>query len=44
MSNPGFPSPLPVGAVMERLADATVTPHHRFWADDVSLLDPRMGP
>ena len=28
---------------MERLADATATRHHQFWADEVSLLDPRVA-
>ncbi len=43
MSHPGYPNPVPVGAVVERLAAAAATPHHRFWADDVSLLDPRIA-
>jgi hypothetical protein len=43
MSHPRYPNPLPAGAVMERLADATATRHHRFWADDVSLLDPHVA-
>lgn len=43
MSHAGYPNALPVGAVMERLADATVAARHRFWADDVSLLDPRVA-
>jgi predicted nucleic acid-binding protein len=28
---------------MERLAHAMATPHHEFWPDDVSLLDPRVA-
>src|SRR5947199_207156 len=40
-SQPRYPNPLPVGAVMDRLADATAIRFHQFWADDVSLLDPR---
>jgi hypothetical protein len=43
MSHPGYPNPLPVGAVMERLAEATATTHHQFWPDDVSLLDARIA-
>jgi len=39
MSHPGYPNPLQVGAIMERLAEAIATPQHQFWADDVSLLD-----
>ena len=38
----GYPSPLPVGAVIARLADAAANPSHAFWADDASLLDPRV--
>ena len=41
MSHPRYPNPLPVGAVMDRLADAAAIRFHQFWADDVSLLDPR---
>jgi uncharacterized protein len=40
MSHPGYPNPLPVAAVMERLAAATRSSYHQFWPDDVSLLDP----
>ena len=43
MSHPGYPNALPVRAVMERLREATRNPHHEFWADDVSLLDPRIA-
>jgi len=43
MSNPAYPNPLPVGAVMERLAEATATAHHQFWPDDLSLLDARIA-
>jgi len=39
MSHPGYPHPVKVGAVMERLAEATAGPEHEFWADDISLLD-----
>jgi hypothetical protein len=39
MSHPGYPNPLRVGAVMERLGEAIGTPQHEFWPDDVSLLD-----
>jgi uncharacterized protein len=39
MSHPGYPNPLKVGAVMERLAEATATRQHQFWPDDISLLD-----
>lgn len=43
MSHPGYPNPLAVRAVMERLREATATAHHQFWADDVSLLDSRVA-
>lgn len=39
VSHPGYPNPLPVAAVMERLALATRSSYHQFWPDDVSLLD-----
>ena len=39
MSNPGYPNPLPVQAVIEHLADACRQDMHEFWPDDVSLLD-----
>ena len=40
MSNPGYPSPLPVQAVIEHLAEACHQDIHEFWPDDVSVLDP----
>ena len=43
MSHPGYPNALSVRAVMERLREATRSAHHEFWADDVSLLDPRIA-
>jgi toxin-antitoxin system PIN domain toxin len=43
MSHPGYPNALPVRSVMERLSEATRSPHHEFWADDLSLLDPRVA-
>jgi toxin-antitoxin system PIN domain toxin len=43
MSHQGYPNPLPPRAVIERLAEATATPHHEFWPDDVSLIDPRVA-
>ena len=42
MSHPGYPNALPVRPVMERLREATQSHYHDFWADDVSLLDPRI--
>ena len=43
MSQPAYPNALPVRAVMERLAEATASPFHEFWPDDISLLDPRLA-
>src|SRR3984885_6010302 len=39
MSNPGYPNPLPVQAVIEHLAAACRQDIHEFWPDEVSLLD-----
>jgi hypothetical protein len=39
MSNPGYPNPLPVHAVIEQLAEACHQDIHEFWPDEVSLLD-----
>jgi len=39
MSNPGYPNPLPVQAVVQRLAEACDQSIHEFWPDSVSLLD-----
>jgi predicted nucleic acid-binding protein len=41
MANPGYPNPLPVEAVIKRLAEAGRSAVHQFWPDDISLLDPR---
>ena len=43
MSHPGYPNPVKVGAVIERLAEAMATRQHQFWADDISLLDSRVA-
>jgi uncharacterized protein len=39
MASPGYMNPLPVAAILERLATAKATEHHRFWPDEVSLTD-----
>lgn len=39
MSHPGYPNPVPVGAVVERLAEAMRDPLHQFWPDDLSIVD-----
>ena len=40
MSNAAYPGPLAASSVAARLAEATKTPHHEFWPDDLSLLTP----
>jgi len=39
MSHPGYPSPVPIRAVAERLREATSHALHQFWPDDASILD-----
>jgi hypothetical protein len=39
LSQPAYPGSLPPTAVARRLAEATRTEWHRFWPDDISLLD-----
>jgi hypothetical protein len=39
MAGAGYPNPLPVSAIVERLAEATAHKLHEFWPDEVSLLD-----
>ena len=41
MAQPGYPQRIPSSLVAERLREATAAEHHRFWSDDVSLLDSR---
>lgn len=43
MSHPGYPNALPVHAVMDRLAEASASAYHEFWADDISLLDTKVS-
>jgi len=42
MANPGYPNPLPVQAVVHRLAEACRDKIHAFWPDHISLLDQDM--
>ena len=42
MSHPAYPNAPPLGTILDRLAAATATNLHEFWADDVSLLDARV--
>ncbi len=39
LSNPSYPSPLPLPEVVDRLGRATADASHVFWADSLSLLD-----
>ena len=39
MSQPAYPGALPPAAIAERLRAATIARWHRFWPDDLSLLD-----
>ncbi|MCC6379157.1 MAG: VapC toxin family PIN domain ribonuclease [Burkholderiales bacterium] len=43
MSHPGYPHPLPVKAVAERLREACAAPYHAFWPDEISVLDPEIA-
>ena len=43
MSHPGYPNPVPVRAVVERLREAGTSSVHEFWPDDISLLDARVA-
>jgi len=43
MSHPGYPNALSVRAVVERLTEASASPFHEFWPDDVSLLDAKVA-
>ena len=42
LSQPGYAQPIPIARVIGRLRDVTSTPHHVFWHDDISLLDPSL--
>ena len=39
MAQPGYSNRIPAPLVAERLREATATIHHRFWPDNVSLLE-----
>jgi len=43
MSHPGYPNPVKIAAVIERLGEATATAEHEFWPDEISLLDGRVA-
>jgi uncharacterized protein len=42
MSHPGYPNALSVRAIIDRLAEAGASAFHRFWPDDVSVLDAKV--
>lgn len=42
LSHPGYPRPLPLLAVAERLRTFTAGPAHQFWPDSLSSLDPQV--
>jgi len=42
ISQPRYPSPVPVARAAERLAHATATSSHEFWPCSVSLLDEKV--
>ncbi len=39
ISQPRYPSPIPVAQAMMRLTGATQSEHHEFWPCELSLLD-----
>jgi toxin-antitoxin system PIN domain toxin len=39
MASAGYPNPLPVAAILQRLAMAKATEYHRFWPDDISVTN-----
>ena len=39
ITQPRYPRPIPVSDAVDRLHEATSTPHHAFWPDDVSVVD-----
>lgn len=42
MSQPRYPSPVAPSLVADLLDQACSTPHHEFWACEISLLDNRL--
>jgi hypothetical protein len=39
VSHPRYPNALPAQTIIARIREASGTPFHEFWPDDVSLLD-----
>lgn len=42
ISQPRYPSPIPIAQAVARLSRATRSEHHQFWSCDLSLLDGRL--
>ncbi len=42
ISQPRYPSPIPVAEAIERLSRATRSEYHEFWPCELSLLDERI--
>jgi len=42
ISQPRYPSPIPVAQAMKRLSSAAENEHHEFWPCELSLLDQRL--
>ncbi|HVS12291.1 MAG TPA: TA system VapC family ribonuclease toxin [Thermoanaerobaculia bacterium] len=42
ISQPRYPSPVPVAEAVARLERATRSAHHAFWSCNTSLLDPEL--
>ncbi|MGA1194795.1 MAG: TA system VapC family ribonuclease toxin [Kiritimatiellia bacterium] len=40
ITQPRYVRPITVSEAAERLHEATTTPHHAFWHDDLSISDP----
>ena len=40
LCQPGYPNPVPLSQALAMLRHSCARSHHRFWPDDVSLLDP----
>ena len=43
MSHAAYANTTPVHAILERLGEATREPQHEFWADSISLLNPKIA-
>ncbi len=39
MAQPNYAQPKPLSALIDRLREATASPAHAFWPDDLSLVD-----